>query len=275
MKKRSYKNNRRSAARRRTSTKRASAFRKARGMVPVPRPVSKTAFPDFTNTTLRYTARRELAPAGTTLQGFSYKVNGLYDPNPLWSSGEGEGNGATATGLLGGHQPRGFDQYMAVYGRYRVKNCRAIYKVVYEGYSGPSMELPNGHMGQNPGVPSGHMPALSAVVVMLEKDTDGFVPRTATEQMERPGCNWKFMTPNDGVQTMTMSANINQLMGPGAVDPDKLTGTSASNPESNAFFHLSVARCSDDYPTSVVRVVVYVKFEFDVTFDRKVDYASS
>ncbi len=51
--------------------------------------------------------------ATTAGSALIYKINSLYDPN----------------GSLGGHQPYGYDQLSALYGRYRVLRCR--YRITF------------------------------------------------------------------------------------------------------------------------------------------------
>ena len=151
-----------------------------------------------------------------------------------------------------------------------------VVKCVYEGYNGPTLEMGNGHMSQVQGAAgAGYVPALSGVVLLLNTDTGAQGDRTAVKQMERAGTLWKFLTPNDGVQTLKMSCNLKKLFGTGPVDTDKISHNANHNPEQMGFFHFSAARTSDDYPTSTVRIVCYFKIEYDCVFDQKIDYTDS
>ena len=65
-----------------------------------------------------------------------FVANGAFDPN--------------LTGV--GHQPRGFDQFMAGYETFTVTGSKISVNFVYDAYQGPSSEGTLGHM-QNPGAP--------------------------------------------------------------------------------------------------------------------------
>lgn len=67
-------------------------------------PARVAGFPNKLRTKLRYVESIAANPTATTVAGGSYKLNGLLDP----------------TVAVGGHQPLGFDNYMAVYGRFEV-----------------------------------------------------------------------------------------------------------------------------------------------------------
>lgn len=64
--------------------------------------------PDRFNTSLIYSDTVELNPSNGTLVHYDFRLNSLYDP---------DFSGA-------GHQPRGFDQMMAFYQKFRVYACK-------------------------------------------------------------------------------------------------------------------------------------------------------
>ena len=67
---------------------------------------------------LRYYETFQLNPgSGGTAASRQYRMNGLFDP----------------TIIVGGHQPRGFDQYMAMYDHFTVTKCTA--KVYFDNNS--------------------------------------------------------------------------------------------------------------------------------------------
>ena len=105
-------------------------------MVNVPR--NKLAFPQSMSTMLRYTDKINMGLIGATTNVIQnqFVANGAFDPN--------------LTGV--GHQPRGFDQFMAGYETFTVTGSKISVNFVYDAYQGPSSEGTLGHM-QNPGAP--------------------------------------------------------------------------------------------------------------------------
>ena len=64
---------------------------------------------------------------------FQVRANGLYDPQVS----------------TGGHQPRGFDEFMTTYDMYTVHGSRASGSFMYEGYNGPVALSSTGDLTQN------------------------------------------------------------------------------------------------------------------------------
>ena len=77
--------------------------------------------------TLRYVERVNFQPTGTAVQQARYRANSIRDPN---------------TALTVGHQPRGFDQFMAIYKQFTVVGSTCSVSFMYEGYDGPSTTDP-------------------------------------------------------------------------------------------------------------------------------------
>ena len=106
-------------------TKTVNPYRRPRNaMVSVPR--AKIGFPQSMRTKLRYATRVDFVPTGTTVVSKTFLANGLYDPDTT----------------VGGHQPRGFDEFMAAYTTFTVQGSKASCSFMYEGYDGPSVEHP-------------------------------------------------------------------------------------------------------------------------------------
>jgi len=98
------------AARRpaRRASKRPAMRRPRSNIVTVPRTISSSGgFPEKIITTLRYTEALSIANTGG-VSGKVFRMNSLYDPN------------FTDTG----HQPLYFDQYAAIYAKYRVLSSK-------------------------------------------------------------------------------------------------------------------------------------------------------
>lgn len=243
---------------------------------------SKRLFPDRAYATLRYTARRDLVAHNTTLNAITYRANTCYDPNPAVIGGGEEGAGS-ALGLNAGHQPRGFDQYMQIYGRCRVTKARVTVKCLFENYAGPTIQN-RGAAGIVQATESdgkSQVPSSCPVVLTLTKDVDGWNARTASEQMEMPGTQWKFLTPNAlEPATMRMTVDMKDMFGPGYVELDKISHSAVTNPEQMAFIHFAAARCNDDSTgfdgvARNINLVAYFKIDYDCIFDNKIEYSAS
>lgn len=91
-----------------------------RSIVTVPR--NALGFPDTYRAKLKYTeAQSIVVPYSTGQIVQTFNLNGLYDPNE------------TGTG----HQPRYFDQLMALYENYRVSGCKVRLSVFNTGSQNP------------------------------------------------------------------------------------------------------------------------------------------
>ena len=51
----------------------------------------------------------------------------------------------------GGHQPRGFDDFMGIYGKFTVLGSKCTAQFMYEAYDGPSLISAAGNLTQNRG----------------------------------------------------------------------------------------------------------------------------
>jgi hypothetical protein len=244
--------------RRLASVGRARSVRsRARGrnaVVSVPR--NKLAFPQSMRTKLRYVERVELDISATT-SAVTASINalGLYDPYAG----------------LGGHQPRGFDQFMATYSTYTVTGTTCSANFVYLGYDGP------GHSGVTTGdlIKTIHasdssdtaMRAQTAVFCGIHKGTEILGGGTAAEQMEKDRTQWTVITPQSGAGRLSTSLVARDFYGAGAVvGADGFAGDDSSNPENPLFFEIWAAKAHENNTNITTKVLAYVTVEYDVVF---------
>lgn len=86
----------------------------------LPRAVIGKGFPEKLTTTLRYFDFKVPSAGATTLSGYHFKANGLYDPD--------------TTGI--GHQPLGFDQFTPIYNHFVVLGARIKATFTYRDEAG-------------------------------------------------------------------------------------------------------------------------------------------
>lgn len=229
-----------------------SARRRRSRMVSVPR--NKMAFPTSMKTQLRFAQRLELQPTSTALTYHAFRANNLHDPQYA----------------LGGHQPRGFDQFMEVYKTYTVTGAKISCTFMYEGYDGPSTTsgLPYNTLVKQFGYDSAtvDVPALTPIVVGIERATDVLVGGDADNQMERDKNKWSFLTHTNGTQVVTQYANVKDTFGKAfAVGSEGYTGTASSGPDEEILFNIWAGRTADQTGTTT-RVVCYMVITYDAVF---------
>jgi hypothetical protein len=162
-------------------------------------PRTKLALPQSMRTKLRYVEQVEFKPTGQNAIQSSYRANGLFDPSIA----------------LGGHQPRGFDEFMAICSTFTVVGSTCSVNFMYEGYDGPSQSggVPSGLISSTGYDGSNVVPALSPVIVGIHKGVDVLAAGSAPEQMEKDRTQWKVMTPSGGPVTMSSSLMTKDFFG--------------------------------------------------------------
>lgn len=157
--------------------------------------------------TMRYFTTITLDPG---LAGFPathyFSANSLFDPDAG----------------IGGHQPRGFDQIMELYDRYRVDEC------LIEVYAN----------GSNTSGGSNNLITLSA------KDNP-LVPFSREGLMEYQAMTETMITEKFDTAKLTYSMKPNQFLGLDTND-ETLKGSASSNPASQAYFEVGVLPISED-----------------------------
>ena len=161
--------------------------RKPRGMVAVPR--NRLNFPQSMKTKLRYVERIDSNIDGTNVKLFGFRGNGLYDPFIP----------------LGGHQPRGFDDFMKIYDKFTVVGSSCTSQFMYEGYDGPSSVATTGNLVKSFVVDnSNNAAALSPIACGIHKSVDNMTGGAAETQIEKDRTRWGYITPQGGICTLKM-----------------------------------------------------------------------
>lgn len=183
--------------------------------------------PSQFRTTLRYSTYQVVINPGAagTVSSHIFSANGLYDPD------------ITGTG----HQPIGFDQFMAMYDHYVVQRSRMTIQVSNR----------DGSYSQ-------------VVVLSLQDDV------TATGNLDTMIENGQsvnaMVTPAGGSKahcTLSLSADVLKFLGKKTGDASEIKGSASANPTEQCFFHISIAP-NQGVDSSQCDVVVLL--EYDVMF---------
>ena len=224
--------------------------RRRNALVRVPR--NKIGFPQQISTKLRYATRVEFTPGSTSTQQFQLRANGMYDPQTA----------------AGGHQPRGFDEFMEAYDMFTVRGSKISTSWMYEGYNGPSQITTLGNLVQSVGSDT-DVPALTPVCCGLHKGVEALSAGKAETQIEKDRTVWTFLNGQHGSKTLTTSLKVSEFFGKGATTgAEGYTGSSTADPDNEIFYELWCGRVSDDYPSETVKVVCYVTIEYDAVFSQ-------
>ena len=233
-----------------------------KGRVVVPR--NKLGFPQSMSTTLRYVERVEFNLTDQNIIAWTFRGNGIFDP--LYNAG--------------GHQPRGFDQYMALYKTFTVTGCNVKANFMHEYNDGPStiadgvynnMVKEVGYDGSN------QVPALSAAVVGIQKSAKAVVSQHIGPTIEQDKTTHRTLCGNNptGVTT-SMSGTTKEFFGKeAAIGAEGYAGTAAEDPDQEYLFHVWAGRVSDNFAADSLHLVAYVTCEYKVTFTEPVVLAAS
>lgn len=230
-------------------TRTINPYRRPRNaMVSVPR--AKIGFPQSMRTKLRYATRVEFVPTGTTVVSKTFLANGLFDPDTT----------------VGGHQPRGFDEFMAAYTTFTVQGSRASCSFMYEGYDGPSVIAAPGNLVKTVTTGDGQ-PALTPMICGLHKGVDAIGSGTGQEQIEKDRTTWSFINGQTRHATLRQKLSVADFYGKHALTgAEGYTGSDAADPTEQVYWSVWCGRVSDDYPQEQTKVVGYLVIEYDVVF---------
>lgn len=223
-------------------------------------PRDKLGFATSMVSTLRYTERLDLAPTGTDTVAWSFRANDLFDP----------------LANTGGHQPRGFDNLMALYENFTVTSSKISVNWMYEGYNGPTSTDATGHLIQG-GDEITDAPALAPIICGIMRSADSYGSALPIqEQMEKDRTNWTVLTPTSGARVTSARSQLSEFFGKqDLVAADGYSGTSAVSPDNQAYYHIFAARGSDDYPAGTCKVTAFVTVEYRATFTKPLPLAAS
>lgn len=228
--------------------------RRRNAIVRVPR--NKLAFPQRMATKLRYVQEEVYDVSSTTSVGkVAWRANSIYDPyEPTAST----------------HQPRGFDEFMATYSMYTVTGSSISVSFAYQAYDGPSLVDSTDKlikvMGNAASTATQQIQAQSAVCCGINKSTEKLASGTYAQTMEKDKNKWKYMTPHDGVKTVSTSSKISDFYGPFGVGAADFSGTDASNPNNEVFYNVWVGKINQNNTDCITRVLATILIEYDVVF---------
>lgn len=192
-----------------------------------PRAMSQWSAPATTSlkASLRYnTVGTTLNPgAGGSISVHVFSANGMYDPDVSGS----------------GHQPRGFDQYMAMYDHYCVIGSKIT--VMVSPRAGSTYPV---------------------IVGISQKDAGGPLAN-GNEYMESRGTTFRLLGARESANVATLTSNFSlrkfQTIKNWMDNPD-LRGSAASNPVEQSYFHVwaEPVQGQDSQPLDVVVTVDYI-----------------
>lgn len=238
----------RTDALRRAQTKRASGRKSRNALVRVPR--NKIGFPQSMATQLRYADALDFTPNSSTVQVKTFKANGLFDPQQS----------------LGGHQPRGFDQFMATYQKFTVKNARISVTWTYEGYVGCAETNNVGAPQQSIQSAAGQVQGVPAICGMVVPSAEGSVSGTVEQTQELEKAVWTHIVPVGEPKLITSRAKPQDFFGKDfLVGADGYTGDDTQDPANQIYFHICAGQQSNEYPLTV-KVRANIVITYDAVF---------
>lgn len=247
---------------------RTGTLRRAQGknrMIRVPR--NKLGFPTSMSTKLRFTRREDFDVAIGNAKVRTIRANDLYDP----------------VYALGGPQPRGFDQFMAIYKTFTVKASKCSVNFMFGGYNGPATSstvypIAQKLVQQIQTDDTTRVPAQIPVICGITRSTDQFGPGLSEVQMEKDRTSWKIITPQGEAKVVSGRVNVSDFFGKKALaGSEGYTGTDAGGPTEEIFYHIWVGAGNNASQEAglVTPVTAYLTVEYDCLFtDPKILVAS-
>lgn len=215
----------RSAKRARKNAKRSK--RKSRGIVNY-QPFYRSLAPRSMKIKLRYTEYIALNPSSGSMTAHRFRANGMHDPNAE----------------TGGHQPLGFDQYMALYDHFTVIGSRitvvASVATVSTGITIPS------------------------IIGINKNDDTNIIESTPQALTETPSSVWDILSTGEGSHTnSTLSMTYSAVKDQGVVNPldnPELKGTASSDPTEQTYFHVFYQSMNDTGDMPALSAIVKIDY---------------
>lgn len=227
-----------------------SRWRQRNAIVSVPR--NRLNFPQSQRTTLRYCTpiTFELTGQGNAIKQFQFRANGLFDPDV------GQG----------GHQPRGFDEYMSIYNTFTVVGSSISVNWLMQGYSGPSVEdATTNDLHQTMGATVA-TPASIPVICGIHKGMEVLTAGAVATQMEKDRTIWSVLLPTGPAVTQKASLKVSDFYGKQKlVGSSGFTGDKTQDPDELVYFELFVGRAST-LTSGATNVTAYVTIQYDAVF---------
>ncbi len=223
--------------------------RKSTVMVRVPR--GKIGFPQSMRTTLRLTHTAVFQPSGTTIVAESIQANGLYQP---------------VVGVA--KKPRGFDQFMAIYGNYTVLGTKCRVRFMYAGYDGPATtEASSDELIKTSLVGDiDDSKAALPVACGIRKGTQILGTVNTEDIFERERTKGLYMTPQEGSRTVSMTASTGEFFkNYTTVSTEGYSGSASANPAIPVYLEPWASR-PVNVDDAVTQVIAFIELEFDTVF---------
>lgn len=220
--------------------KRRKTYKKSRSILSLPRPriIDGSKPPSGEAVRLRYVEELNIQPAasGTTYNVYNYAANGCYDPN------------ITGTG----HQPAGFDQWMAWYSHYTVKSS----KIKITEAQPTATTSATGVFGVD------CFPAVGTCAALMGASSGGFYAGLLEN-----GCKFK-QYGNHGnsmetAQVVKKSYSQKKFFGSADYNISRFIGDASNNPSDLAYFTFF---CSSISGNTVNACTFIVEIEYIVNF---------
>lgn len=195
--------------------------------------LARNPLPYVLNATLRYAEQFQVAPVSGAISVQVFSANGLYDPD---TSGVG-------------HQPRGFDEIIALYNHYVVTkaSCQVDFATKTAG-----------------------IPVICGITVL------GYnTPLAANSYLEDRHTVFKVLGGSDSnaVTRLSINAPIGQFLGNrDVVDDPECKGSAVANPTEQVHFHVWCCTLND---TTTITVNQLLMMDFDTKFQEPIIPAQS
>lgn len=195
-------------------------------------------FKPFGNTRvarLTYCDNIVLDPGANVTAGKVFRANGMYDPDTA----------------LGGHQPYGFDQLMALYNRYVVLGAKITITAV------PAASF------------------ASYIIACKLSDNATLLSTTPTVLQEQPGYKYRLITNGNTTPSprLTMGYSARKLCRPGFMNNDTYQGTVNKDPDDQWYF--TVLTCSAVPSVDNGAMTFNIRIDYIAKFMNPIELAAS
>ncbi len=216
-------------------------------------PAGKVGFPQGMRTKLRMVHTQRFEPSGILAYSEPIQANGLFQPIASAPS----------------KKPRGFDQFMTIYGDYTVLGCKATVRFMYEAYDGPAATVgTEDELIKTVATATSVAEARGCVPVAcgVRKGTGLLGTVSNDDVIERERVKTVFITSQEGTKTVNISAGTGEFYkNYTTVSTEGYSGTISSNPTAPVYIEPWCAR-PVNYDDSESKVIAIIELEFDTVF---------
>jgi len=215
------------------------------------------------STKLRYCDSVDLTPNSSAVNNVAYLANGLFDPQVA----------------VGGHQPRGFDEFCDIYKKFTVKGATISVTFSYEGYlgaqpAGASTGGPDQRVKYVATSSSEQVYAIPAAVCIVQPSTVAAMSGTLEQNQEIEKTRWKTMGPTQPV-TVSHSIQCADFFGKDfLVGSDGYTGDDTADPTNKLYFLIGAGMQTNEYPQAQ-KIRANICITYDTVFTEPKPLAQS